>query len=104
MSSDKPFMVKSVMNRIAKHADVFTVRAPGTLDWVVREYVSDVGRDPTTLDIAPVQAGCVVDKSHRDRALWIQRKPMETLMGTNCSWEHLQQCYLLGSVDGIVAS
>ena len=109
LSPDKPYMVQSVMKRIAKHADVFTVRASGKLEWVVRdiatvrEYLPTTGRDPSTLGIAHVQAGYVVDTSDREKALSIQRNPMETLMGTNRSWDHLQECYLIGSVDDIVA-
>jgi len=109
LSPDKPYMVKTVMNRIAKHADVFTVRASGKLEWVVRDirtmrdYLPTRGRDPSTLGIAHVQAGYVVDTDDTEKALALQRKPMETIMGTNRSWEHLQGCYLLGSVDDIVA-
>ena len=102
-------MVKSVMNRIARHADVFTVRASGKLEWVardietMREYLPTVGRDPSTLGLAHVQAGYVVDTDDTEKALSIQREPMETIMGTNRSWEHLQGCYLLGSIGDIVA-
>ena len=109
LSPDKPYMVKSVMNRIAKHADVFTVRASGNLEWAVRDietvraYLPAVGRDPADLGIAHVQAGYVVDTDDTEKALSIQRKPMETIMGTNRSWEHLQGCYLLGSVGDVVA-
>ncbi len=108
LSPDKPYMVKSVLRRIAKHADVFTCRASGKAEWVardfdtVREYVRSVGRDPSTLGLAHVQAGYLVDTNDREKALAIQRKPMETLMGTHRSWEHLQECYLVGSIDDIV--
>ena len=37
LSPDKPYMVKTVMKRIAKHADVFTCRASGKLEWVKRD-------------------------------------------------------------------
>jgi probable F420-dependent oxidoreductase len=109
MSPDKPYMVKSVLNRIAKHADVFTVRASGKLEWVARdivtarEHVAAQGRDPASLGIAHVQASYVVDTDDRDEALAAQHGPMKTIMGENRSWEHLQECYLLGSVDDIVA-
>ena len=45
----------------------------------------------------------MVDTDDTEKALSIQRAPMETMMGTNRSWEHLQGCYLLGSVGDIVA-
>jgi len=44
----------------------------------------------------------VVDTADRAKALERQRQPMETLMGAHRSWEHLQECYLLGSIDDIV--
>jgi probable F420-dependent oxidoreductase len=109
LSPDKPYMVKTVLQRIARHADVFTCRASGKADWVARDfatvkaYLHSVGRDPSTLGLAHVQAGYVVDTADRHKALAAQRQPMETLMGTNRPWEHLQECYLVGSVDDIVA-
>jgi probable F420-dependent oxidoreductase len=108
LSPDKPYMVESVLRRIAKHADVFTCRASGKLEWVVRDfdtvkdYLHSQGRDPDTLGLAHVQAGYVVDTNDRAKALARQRHPMETIMGSNRSWEHLQQCYLVGSIDDIV--
>jgi hypothetical protein len=60
-----------------------------------------VGRDPNTLGLAHVQAGYIVDTADREKALAVQRQPMETIMGTNRSWEHLQECYLVGSIDDI---
>ena len=38
LSPDQPYMVKTVLNRIAKHADVFTCRASGKVEWVPLEY------------------------------------------------------------------
>jgi alkanesulfonate monooxygenase SsuD/methylene tetrahydromethanopterin reductase-like flavin-dependent oxidoreductase (luciferase family) len=108
LSPDKPYMVKSVLHRIAKHADVFTCRASGKVEWVardfdtVREHLRSVGRDPSTLGLAHVQAGYVVDTADRKKALAAQRQPMEMIMGTNRSWEHLQECYLVGSIDDII--
>jgi alkanesulfonate monooxygenase SsuD/methylene tetrahydromethanopterin reductase-like flavin-dependent oxidoreductase (luciferase family) len=109
LSPDQPYMVKSVLNRIAKHADVFTCRASGNTEWVVRDFqtvrthLQSVGRDPATLELAHVQAGYVVDTADSNKALSIQRKPMETIMGPNRDWDHLQGCYLVGSIDDIVA-
>lgn len=108
LSPDQPHMVNTVLSRIAKHADVFTCRASGKTEWVardfetVKEYLRSVSRDPATLGLAHVQAGYVVDTADRARALDIQRQPMETIMGTHRSWEHLQECYMVGSIDDIV--
>ena len=108
LSPDQPYMVKTVLERIVKHADVFTCRASGNTEWVardyqtVRAYLENAGRDPSTLELAHVQAGYVVDTSDSAKALSIQRKPMETIMGLNRDWDHLQGCYLVGSIDDIV--
>jgi alkanesulfonate monooxygenase SsuD/methylene tetrahydromethanopterin reductase-like flavin-dependent oxidoreductase (luciferase family) len=109
LSPDKPYMVKTVLQRIAKHADVFTCRASGNAAWVVRDfatvkdYLRTIGRAPGTLGLAHVQAGYVVDTADRHKALAAQHQPMTTIMGTHRSWEHLQECYLVGSIDDIVA-
>ncbi len=108
LSPDQPHMVNTVLQRIAKHADVFTCRASGKTEWVVRDFdtvkdhLRSVGRDPSTLGLAHVQAGYVVDSNDRSKALDIQKQPMLTIMGTNRPWEHLQECYLVGTIDDIV--
>jgi hypothetical protein len=50
-----------------------------------------------------VQAIYVVDTDDREKALKIQRPHFERMMGSNRSWDHLQECYLVGSVQDIVA-
>lgn len=108
LSPDKPYMVKSVLKRIAKHANVFTCRASGKAEWVkrdfqtVKDYLRSAGRDPSTLRLGHVQATYVVDTEDREKALRIQRPRLESMMGTHRSWEHLQECYLVGSVKDIV--
>jgi len=109
LSPDKPYMVKTVLNRIAKHADVFTCRASGKLEWVkrdfetVREFVGSTGRDPDSLGFGHVQATYVVDTQDPEEALRLQRPHMEQMMGDNRGWEHLQECYMVGSIDQIIA-
>ena len=107
--ADDPYAAfDGALKRIAKHADVFTCRASGSTEWVardyktVREYVASEGRDPASLELAHVQAGYVVDTADSKKALSIQRAPMETIMGKNRDWDHLQGCYLVGSIDDIV--
>lgn len=100
LSPDQPYMVKTVLQRIAKHADVFTCRASGNTEWVARDFdtvkahLRSVGRDPSSLGLAHVQAGYIVDTNDRNKALDIQKQPMLTIMGSNRPWEHLQACYL----------
>jgi probable F420-dependent oxidoreductase len=109
LSPDKPYMVKTVLKRIASHADVFTCRASGKLEWVkrdiqtVKDYVNSTGRDSSKLGLAHVQAIYVVDTEDRATALKIQKPHFQTIMGTHRDWEHLQECYLVGSVKDIIA-
>lgn len=108
LSPDKPYMVKSVLNRIANFADVFTCRASGNLAFVqrdvqtVKDYVRSVGRSPSTLGLAHVQAMYAVDTQDREKALRVQRPHFETMMGKHRSWEHLQECYMVGSLQDII--
>lgn len=108
LSPDKPYMAKSVLKRIAKHADVFTCRASGKTEWVkrdfqtVKDYLKSVGRNPSTLRLGHVQAIYVVDTEDREKALKIQRPHFERIMGTHRSWDHLQECYMVGSVKDII--
>ena len=109
LSPDKPYMVKSVLRRIAKHADVFTCRASGKQEWVIRDfqtvkdYLRSVGRDPLTLELAQVQAIYAVDTDDHEEALRIQQPHFGRMMGANRSWEHVQECYLVGTLKEIVA-
>lgn len=109
LSPDKPYMVKSVLKRIAKHADVFACRASGKLEWVkkdiqtVKDYLKSAERDPSTLGLAHVQAIYAVDTEDHETALRIQKPHFERIMGTHRPWEHLQECYLIGTIREIVA-
>ncbi len=109
LSPDKPYMVKSVLKRIAKHADVFTCRASGNHQWIkrdfqtVKDYLRSQGREPSTLGLALVQAIFAVDTEDHDEALKIQRPHFERMMGTHRSWDHMQECYLVGTIKEIVA-
>ncbi len=109
LSPDKPYMVQSVLKRIAKHGDVFTCRASGNHEWIkrdfkiVKDYLRSHGRDPSTLGLALVQAIFAVDTEDHDEALKIQRPHFERMMGTHRSWGHVQECYLLGTNKEIIA-
>ncbi len=109
LSPDKPYIVKTVLKRIAKHADVFTCRASGNQVFVkrdfqtVRDYLRSIGRDPSTLGLAQVQAIYAVDTDDPEEAMRIQRPHFETMMGTHRTWEHVQECYMVGTIKEIVA-
>ena len=109
LSPDKTTIAKSVLRRIAK-ADTFVVRNTGYKDWVkrdlaaARDYVASVGRDPRTLQLAHVQFTHMVESNDRDQCLEIQRPHFEFAMGTHRSWDHLQDCYLTGTIDDMCAT
>ena len=109
LSPDKPYIVKTVLKRIAKHADVFTCRASGNQVFVkrdfqtVRDYLRSIGRDPSTLGLAQVQAIYAVDTDDPEEAMRIQRPHFETMMGTHRNWEHIRECYMVGTIKEIVA-
>ena len=69
-----------------------------------RDYVASVGRDPRTLQLAHVQFTHMVESNDRDQCLEIQRPHFEFAMGTHRSWDHLQDCYLTGTIDDMCAT
>lgn len=107
LSPDKPFIVPSVLKRIAG-ADVWMARAAGTQqmvkdDWQqITDYCRQIGRDPATLTFAHINFTHLVEGDDREKVLATQRPLIERMMGTHRSFEHLQQCYLLGTTAEIV--
>jgi len=108
LSPDKPYMVRTVLDRIARHADVFTVRASGNRELVrrdiqtVQNHLRHTGRDLSTLRYSHVQALYAVETTDHEEALRLQRPHFERLMGRHRSFEHLQECYLLGTIEEVV--
>ena len=104
----KPFMVNTVPQRIARHADVFTCRASGKADWVVRDfdtvrqYLRSVGRGSTHARLAHVQTGYVVDTANRHHALAGNVNPWKRLWARIVPGSICRECYLVGSIDDIV--
>ncbi|MFQ5692218.1 MAG: LLM class flavin-dependent oxidoreductase, partial [Nitrospinota bacterium] len=104
LSPDQTTIAKSVLRRIAK-CDAFVVRNTGYQEWVKRDlaaaraYVASVGRDPESLLLAHVQFTHIVETTDRNKALDIQRPYFEFAMGIHRSWDHLQACYLTGTID-----
>lgn len=104
LSPDKTTIAPSVLRRIAK-CDAFVVRNTGYQDWVKRDladaraYVASVGRDPMSLTLAHVQFTHIVETTDRAKALEIQRPHFEFAMGAHRDWDHLQACYLTGTID-----
>ena len=78
---DVPVIATTVMDRIVK-AGRWLSRCSGTQEWVKRDW-------------AELRAHA--------RAVEESRAPFLRAMGTHRSWEHLQECYMVGSIDRINA-
>lgn len=107
LSPDQPYIVPSVLKRIAA-ADAWLARAAGTGqmvkdDWQqIQAYCRQIGRDPATLLFSHINFTHLVDATDRERALAEQRPRIERVMGSHRSFEHLQECYFLGTTAEIV--
>jgi len=105
---DVPVIARTVMDRIVK-AGHWLSRCSGTQEWVKRdwgqlkEHATRLGRDPRTLTFGHCNFTHLVEEKNNDRAVAKSRAPFLRAMGTHRSWEHLQDCYMVGAIDRIVA-
>lgn len=103
---DLPVMARSVMDRIVR-AGRWLSRCSGTQEWVKRdwgqlvEHARSLGRDPATLTFGHCNFVHLVETAHQTRAVEESREPFLRVMGAHRSWEHLQECYMIGSLDAI---
>ena len=107
LSPDKPYIVPTVLDRIAG-ADGWLARAAGSQQMVkddvqaIRAHLGTIGRDPNSLRYGHLNFVHLVDTNDRQRALALQRPIFERVMGTHRSFENLQQSYFLGTTREIV--
>jgi alkanesulfonate monooxygenase SsuD/methylene tetrahydromethanopterin reductase-like flavin-dependent oxidoreductase (luciferase family) len=105
--SDVPVLAKTVRDRILK-SDVWLSRCSGNQEFLkrdlaeVRAALTAEGRPENDVKFGHCQFTYVVDTNDREKALAAQKPFFEQVMGTHRTYEHLQECYLLGSVDDIV--
>ena len=105
---DVPVIAGTVMDRIVK-AGHWLSRCSGTQEWVKRDWgqlqahARLRGRDPATLTFGHCNFTHLVETRDEARAIEESRGPFQRAMGTHRSWEHLQECYMIGSVDRITA-
>jgi alkanesulfonate monooxygenase SsuD/methylene tetrahydromethanopterin reductase-like flavin-dependent oxidoreductase (luciferase family) len=105
---DVPVIATTVMDRIVK-AGKWLSRCSGTQEWVKRDWgqlqahARGLGRDPGTLTFGHCNFTHLVDTASQEKALDQSRDPFFRAMGTHRSWEHLQECYMIGSIDRINA-
>jgi len=105
---DVPVIATTVMDRIVK-AGKWLSRCSGTQEWVkrdwkqVQEHARKKGRDPRSVAFGHCNFVHLTETTSRDKALEEAREPFFRAMGRHRSWEHLQQCYMAGTIDQINA-
>ncbi len=104
---DVPVLTRSVLNRILT-GDVWLSRCSGSHESVKRDWeqikaaLRKQGRPEDSIGFAHTNFTYIVETTDRKKAHEVQRIYFEQVMGTNRTFEHLEKCYLLGSVDDIV--
>lgn len=104
---DLPDIAESVKDRILR-AGRWMSRASGKQEWVkrdwqrIREHAETKGVDPDTIVFGHGNLFHLVDSKHHSDALKAQRGPFERVMGTHRPFEHLQECYLMGTTQEII--
>lgn len=101
---DRDFMPKSVLNRIA-NADAWLSRCSGTQDRLLRDWetvqahLESLGKPRDSVRFAHCNFIQMSPGKTREQALEEQHQHAVRAFGTHRSYEHLQECYLLGEVD-----
>ena len=105
---DVPVIAKTVMDRIVK-AGNWLSRCSGKQEWVKRDWLQlqdharRLGKDPRALTFGHCNFIHLVEEKNHDKAVARSKAPFLRAMGTHRSYEHLQECYMVGSIDRINA-
>jgi alkanesulfonate monooxygenase SsuD/methylene tetrahydromethanopterin reductase-like flavin-dependent oxidoreductase (luciferase family) len=84
-------------------------RCSGKQAWVKRDWedlqrhATRMGRGPESLVFGHCNFTHLVETAKHERAVEASKAPFLRTMGTHRTWEHLQECYMVGSVDRINA-
>jgi alkanesulfonate monooxygenase len=104
---DVPALAGTVADRIVK-AGYWLSRCSGKQEWVKRDWrdlqrhAGRMGRDPQALVFGHCNFTHFVETSSHAKALELSKGPFLRAMGTHRTWDHLQECYMAGSIDHIV--
>lgn len=107
LSRDPTSIAEPVLRRIARHGHWMS-RGAGTqatvkADWeTIKAYLARQGRPPADVIFGHGNWVHLVDANDRQEALRKQRPLFERAMGTHRPFEHLQQCYFMGTTQEIV--
>ncbi|MBI4588735.1 MAG: LLM class flavin-dependent oxidoreductase [Candidatus Rokubacteria bacterium] len=105
---DVPVIAKTVMDRVVK-AGNWLSRCSGTQEWVKRDWgqlrahARTLSRNPERLTFGHCNFTHFVDTSNDAKAFEESKAPFFRVMGTHRTYEHLQECYMIGSIDRINA-
>jgi hypothetical protein len=103
---DLPMIAPTVMDRILK-AGNWLSRCSGKQEWVKRDWLQlqqharDMGSDPKKLTFGHCNFTHLVETASREKAVAQSKAPFLRVMGTHRTYEHLQECYMVGSIDSI---
>jgi alkanesulfonate monooxygenase SsuD/methylene tetrahydromethanopterin reductase-like flavin-dependent oxidoreductase (luciferase family) len=106
--SDVSVLAESVLERILG-ADWWLSRNSGTQEFIRRDWakiqaaLAERGRPGSSIRFAHCNFVHLVETSDREQALEAQKPYFLEVMGTHRPWEQLQQSYLIGSLDEILA-
>lgn len=107
LSPDPTSIAEPVLRRIARFGRWMS-RGAGNQDTVkadwetIKSYVARRGEDPEGIVFGHGNWVHLVDAKDREDALRQQRPLFERAMGSHRSFEHLQQCYFMGTTAEIV--
>lgn len=107
LSPDPTSIAEPVLRRIARHGHWMS-RGAGNqemvkADWqTIQAYLERQGRSPAAVTFGHGNWVHLVDTKDRGSALRQQRPLFERAMGTHRPFEHLQQCYFMGTTAEIV--
>jgi alkanesulfonate monooxygenase SsuD/methylene tetrahydromethanopterin reductase-like flavin-dependent oxidoreductase (luciferase family) len=105
---DVPVIARTVMDRIVK-AGHWLSRCSGKQEWVKRDWrqlqahARAGGRDPKSITFGHCNFVHLVEDRSHERAVARSKAPFLRAMGKHRSYEHLQECYMIGSIDRINA-
>jgi Luciferase-like monooxygenase len=103
---DVPVIAPTVMDRIVK-AGNWLSRCSGKQEWVKRDWLQlqqharNMGSDPRKLTFGHCNFTHLVDTASHEKAVAQSKAPFLRVMGTHRTYEHLQECYMVGSIDRI---
>lgn len=105
--SDVSTLAESVTERILR-VDGWLARASGKQEYLKRDWnqvleaMARRGRPRDSLVFAHENFIYLVETSNRDEALRHQERYFRQVMGDHRSFEHLRECYLMGTIDDVV--